>query len=351
MAQRFDTSGLRLAGEAVALAESVAIRPQFSRGVFSTSENGTVLYGTARHQLTQLVWIDREGRQIGAITNPGNYERAALSPDEKTVAVEVIDRHLETPDIWLVEAARGVTSRFTSAASAERMPVWSPDGTRLVFSSPRDGNPPSMFEKMTNGGEEHPFFKSDYLVQPTEWTRDGRFIVYGRRDPKTQWDVWVVPTAAGPQGDRQPAIYLQTPFNEHHGHLSADGKWMTYASDESGQWEVYVRAFPPGPARWQVSTGGGVEPRWRLDAKELFYVSLDGTLMAAAMEFDGPTARPAAPRELFSARFGLFGADMFRPVYAPGHDGRRFLVNIVAEQPAPPPVTMLLNWPAAIKTH
>jgi Tol biopolymer transport system component len=348
MTQRFDASSFRLLGEAMPLADEVAIRPQFSRGVFSAAENGTLLYGTTRHQKTQLVWLDRDGRQTGTITTPGRYERAALSPDEQTVAVEMIDPHLETPDLWLVETTRGVTSRFTSQPSAERMPVWSPDGTRLLFSSPRDGNPPSLFEKMADGGNEKPVFRSDVLLQPTDWSRNGH-IVYGRRDSKTQWDLWVVlATQDGRSIDRTPAIYLQTPFSEHHGHLSADGRWMAYASDESGRWEVYVGTFPFNGARWQVSTDGGVEPRWGPDGKELFYVSADGTLNAVAMQFDGTHARPGAPRALFKARFGEFGADMFRPVYSPSNDGRRFLANIVVEETAPSPVTMVLNWPAAL---
>ena len=351
MVQRFDVSTFRLVGDAVTLAESVAIRPQFSRGVFSTSENGTVLYGTLQHQITQLVWLDRDGKQIGTATSPGRYGRAALSDDEKMVAVEVIDPHLETPDIWLIETERRVVSRFTSDPGAERMALWSPDGTRLVFSAPRNGNPPSLFEKMSAGGSEQPLFKSDQLIQPTDWSRDGRFIVYARRDPWSQWDLWVVPASPDPQrGERKPELFLQTPFNEHHGHLSVDGRWMAYASDESGRSEVYLRAFPPQSSRWQISTDGGVEPRWRPDGKELFYVSPDGALMAVALQFHDMKVEPSTARALFKAHFGTFGAgDMWRPVYAPGDNGRRFLVNIVVEQTAPSPVTMVLNWPAALK--
>lgn len=348
LAQPFDTATFRLAGEAVPLAESVAIRPQFTRGVFSVSGTGTVLYGTSRHQITQLVWLDRDGRQVGRVTEPGRYERAALSPDDNTVAVEVIDPQLETPDIWMVETSRGVMSRFTSASSAERMPTWSPDGTRLVFSSPRDGNPPGLFEKMANGGDEKPFFGSDLIVQPTDWSRDGRVIVYARRDSRTQWDVWTVP--ADSEGrDRKPAIYRQTPFNEHHAHLSPDGRWMAYASDESGRWEVYVGAFPPVGGRWQISAAGGSEPRWRSDGKEVFYVSPDGTVIAVALQIERASIRPTAPRPMFKAHFGQFGSDMYRPVYAPASDGRRFLVNVVVEETAASPVTMILNWPAAMK--
>ena len=346
MAQAFDADSLRVVGDAAPLADSVAIRPQFAHGVFSTSETGTVMYGTNRHQVTRLVWLDRDGRMVGTATGPGRYERAALSPDERTVAVELIDPHIETQDIWLVDASREVMSRFTSEPSAERMPLWSPDGTRIVFSSPRDGRPPRLFEKATNGATERPFFESDLILQPTDWSRDGRFIVYGRRDSTTQWDIWVVPANAG-VAERKAAVYLQTPFNEHLGHLSPDGRWMAYGSDESGRWEVYVGEFPAG-GRWQVSAGGGVEPRWRADGKELFYVSPNGTLMSVALRFKQQSVLPVAPRPLFTARFGEFGAEIFRPVYAPSHDGQKFLANVVIEETSASPVTMILNWPAAV---
>lgn len=347
MAQAFDTTSLRVTGEAAPLAESVAIRPQFARGVFSTSDTGSLMYGTSRHQVTQLAWLDRDGRTVGTVTSPGRYQRAALSPDETAVAVEVIDPKTETPDIWLVDASRGVMTRFTFSPTAERMPLWSPDGTRLVFSSPRDGRPPRLFEKVTNGATETPFFESDLLLQPTDWSRDGRFVVYGRRDSKTQWDIWVVPADTG-GAERKPAVYRQTPFNEHHGHLSPDGRWMAYASDESGRWEVYIGEFPGRGGHWQISAGGGVEPRWRPDGKELYYVSPDGTLMAVTWRSDPQSALPAAAQPLFAARFGEFGAETFRPVYAPGQGGRRFLVNVVVEEITASPVTMILNWPDAL---
>jgi Tol biopolymer transport system component len=227
------------------------------------------------------------------------------------------------------------------------MPVWSPGGERLLFSSPRDGQPPRLFEKMVNGLDEKLVLASDLILQPTDWSRDGRFIIYGRRDSKTQWDIGIVP-AGGNDGERTSSVYLQTPFNEHHGHLSADGRWMAYASDESGRWEVYVGAFPARGSRRQVSTGGGSEPRWRADGKELYYVTPDGTVMAAVMSFDGDAALVASSQALFKARFGLFGSEMFRPVYTPADNGRRFLVNVVVEETAASPVTMILNWPAAV---
>ena len=309
LAQRFDTRDLQLVGEPVPIAEQVAIRPLFTRGVFSSSENGRLVYGTSRQAVTQLIWLDREGKQLGTVAKPGRYQRAALSADEKTVAAEIIDRHVQTPDIWLIETMRAVTSRFTSDAAAERMPLWSPDGSRIVFSSPREGYPPSLFQKKSTGaGGEELLFRSDRVIQPTDWSRDGRFIVYARQDPKTQWDLWVVPATPVPaNGERKPVLYLQTPFNEHHGHFSADGRWMAYSSDESGRWEVYVRAFPSAGARWQISRDGGVEPRWGRDGKELFYVSPGETLTTVAVQ---PAAefQASAPRALFKTRFAASGA-------------------------------------------
>lgn len=145
-----------------------------------------------------------------------------------------------------------------------------------------------------------------------------------------------------------PVSYLRTEFNEHHGHLSPDGRWMAYASDESGSWEVFVRAFPVPDNRWQISTAGGAEPRWRRDGKELFYVSADGTLMAVAVQLEADF-KASAPRALFRTHFGSFGAEYWRPVYVPAADGQRFLINTVISETSSSPVSVILNWPALLQ--
>jgi hypothetical protein len=201
------------------------------------------------------------------------------------------------------------------------------------------------------GGEEELFTRDDpQLHQVTDWSRDGKAIVYGRLDPSTKWDVWTAPTAAPPAGAaRTPVPYLRTEFNEHQGRLSPDGRWMAYVSDESGRWEVYVGAFPTrGPGAVQISTGGGFQPQWRHDGKELFYLAPDQMLMSVAASAEaGFTA--GAPRGLFKTRTEDRGARLsYDRDYLPAGDGRRFLINAVQE-PAPSAITVVLNWSAGIK--
>jgi hypothetical protein len=201
------------------------------------------------------------------------------------------------------------------------------------------------------GADERLFVSDDSQIhQVTDWSGDGRLIVYARLDPKTKWDLWIVPATADPANrDQKPVPYLQTEFNEHHGRLSPDGRWMAYTSDESGRPEVYVRAFPVPGARMQVSTDGGGHPRWRRDGKELFYQNADRLLMAATVKAD-TSFTAGAPRALFKMPVADRAAPMIgsETQFEPTGDGQRFLLNVVVEQPAPPPVTVILNWPALL---
>ena len=168
------------------------------------------------------------------------------------------------------------------------MPVWSPDGARIVFASAR-GTPPNLYQKASiGGGGDELLLKSTSNNQPTDWSSDGQFIVYARMDPTTQWDLWLLPMSGGQ--DRKPVPLLQTEFNEHLGRVSPDGRWIAYVSDESGSNEVYVRPFRgPGPKR-RISANGGSEPKWRGDGKELFYLAADGSVIAVGVRA-GPRPR------------------------------------------------------------
>jgi len=293
------------------------------------------------------MWLDREGQPAGSIPKPDGYERPALSPDGKVIAAEQIDPQTRTPDIWLIDTTRGVSWPLTANPAAERLAVWSPDGTRVAYSSRRGRNPPNIFQMMSNGtGSEELLLKSDVVVQPTDWSRDGRFIIYAALDPQTQWDLWYV--AVTPGGERAPVRYAVSPFNEHHGRLSPDGRWMAYVSDDSKRWQVSVCGFPECGARTLVSTDGGVEPRWGRDGRELFYVAPGGALMAAAVQ-SGSTFSAGTPRALFRHRFAGLNDEMWRPEYVPGADAQRFLVNGLVDERPLSPVTVVLNWTAGLR--
>jgi Tol biopolymer transport system component len=353
VAQRFDVDRRQLVGEPVPIAEGVALLPFFARGAFSVSDNGRLVFGSARDQITQLMWLDRNGNRVGTLAPPSTvHQRLDLSPDGRTVAVEIVDPETDNPDIWFMDTMRGVTSRFTFDPGPERFPLWSSDG-RILFSSTRGGRPPTLYHKISSGArDEELLFGSNVNLQPNDWSPDARLVVYQSLDPKTQWDLWTVPAGRDLAGrERTPEPYLRTPFNEYRGRFSPDGEWMAYVSDESGRSEVHVRAFPDGGTRWQVSTLGGIEPYWRRDGNELFYVSLDGSLMAvdvkATRDFE-----VGIPRTLFKTRIAVFGAgEGSKPVYIPTRDGQRFLINAVLEDASSSPVSVVLDWPAMLATR
>jgi Tol biopolymer transport system component len=174
-------------------------------------------------------------------------------------------------DIWVFDLGRGVRSRFTYDAALELGPLWAPDGRSILFASNRSG-PWDIYERRlddtgTSSGGERPVVVSSTDQHPQSLSPDGKVLVFTRRLPQTNQDLWVK------TADGREAPYLQTPFDEREAQLSPDGRWMAYASNESGGWEVYVRAFPATTARWKVSIDGGAEPRWRSDGGELFYVA------------------------------------------------------------------------------
>jgi serine/threonine protein kinase len=336
MAQPFDAEGLQVTGEAFPVVEDIRV---YGGGQpwphFSVSDSGVLVYMTGG-PTNQLTWFDRSGKQLGTVGPPGNYLQPRLSPDEKRAAFARRDSPAARPDIWVIELARGVASRLTSDPAADFLPVWSPDGSRIVFSSNREGSL-NLYQKLSSGaGGEEELLKSPGQKQVVDWSPDGRFILYFSAGANTKSDIWVLPL----EGDRKPYPLLQTEFAETGARFSADGRWVAYVSNETGTPEVYVREFQGSGGRWRVSTGGGNSPRWRRDGKELFYAS-GGKLMAVDVKASGSSFEPGVPKLLFETSVPL--------VFDVSGDGQRFLFLAPVEESSPEPIDVVLNWTADLK--
>ena len=340
MAQPFDARRLVLTGDAFPISgqiETTGVNPPY--GVFSTSEKGVLAFQTGTGAAAKLVWFDRTGKQVSVLGDAAAYSDPELSPDGKRASVSISDG--KQRDIWLYDLARGLRTRFTFAPTDELQSIWSPDGSRIVFNSRRKGHL-DLFQKSSSGaGSEDVLFEDNLEKYPLSWSPDGRFLLFDSFGSPTGLDLWVFPLS----GDRKPVPFLNTKFNESAGQFSPDGRWVAYQSDESGRNEVYVTPFPGPGGKWQISTGGGGLPRWRLDGNEIFYLAPDNKLMAAAVNGKGSRFEVGAVKPLFETR-AIVG---LRNRYAVAADGQRFLINTAPEQAASAPITVVLNWTAGLK--
>jgi Tol biopolymer transport system component len=340
MAQAFDADKLQLSGEAVPIAERVGRSLATALTLFSVSETGVLVYRSVATQQSQLAWFDRTGRQLGTVGEPGIYAGLRLSPDEKYIALQSPDNERGYQDIWSIEVARGTPRRLTFDPANDIYPTWSPDGSRIVFGSNRGGTV-NLYQKLSSGaGNDDLLFKSDDAKLPTDWSPDGRYILYQDQSQKG-FDLWVLPLFE----EQKPVIFRQTDYQEMYGRFSPDGRWIAYVSDESGKREVYVRSFPDSGGQWQISKGGGSQPRWRRDGKELFYLSPDRKLMAVEVNGSSGTFEAGIPKPLFDVRIGNAAGVSD---YEVARDGR-FLVNTLFEQNERSPVTVVMNWTADMK--
>jgi eukaryotic-like serine/threonine-protein kinase len=339
-AQRFDPRKIQVIGEAFPISQAIKHYAAINHAYFSISDNNTLVYLSGAPK-TQLLWFDRGGRLISAAGPEGKYDSFSLSPDGKRVAAGDADSRNNTFDIWLLELSRGNSSRFTFDSSDDSYPVWSPDGRRIVYASNREGLF-NLYQRASSGaGREEILFKSEARKYPTDWSRDGRFLIYITEDPVTKWDLWVLAL----DGSRKAAPFARTGFDEMQGQFSPDGRWIAYASEESDKWEVYVEPFPVTGSKWKISTGGGADPSWRRDGKELFYLAADKKLMAVEVKTDSLSFDAGIPRSLFGTR--VTGLTDSRNHYVVTPDGKQFLVNTVIEDATASPVNVVVNWTGA----
>jgi serine/threonine protein kinase len=346
MARRLDATGRgELVGNALTVADPVGWDGAIGIGAFSVSATGVIVHrphGPGRRQLT---WFDSTGKPAGVVGVPDadSLQYPELSRDSGRVA---IDRTvLNNRDVFLADVVRGLPGRFTFDAGNDAMPIWSPDGGRIVFRSNRKGAFDLYEKSSSRGGNETLLYESPENKIPNTWSPDGKSLLFTKLDPKTGYDVWVLPLESKSSGDRQPYSFVDTPFDDSQAAFSPNGQWVAYQSNEGGPLEIYVQPFPGPGAKQQISNGGGSSPRWRRDGKELFYLTPDAKLMAVPIGGQSSTMVEAGPPvALFQTRMsGLGGvAGNVRPQYDVAGDGR-FLMNITTEETISP-ITVILNW-------
>jgi serine/threonine protein kinase/dipeptidyl aminopeptidase/acylaminoacyl peptidase len=340
-AQRFNPERLRVEGDAIPVTDQIPVRMPIAPTQFSASVNGMLAYFTGPLGVrSQLAWFDRAGGRIADIGEPvSTTTRIELSPDRRKLAASLHDPVSRNVDIWIFDIGRGFRRRFTFDPANEFDAVWSPDGATIIFSSDRGGIF-GLYRKAANGlGAEELLYSSERPAWPMSWSADGKFLLFETTE-SPGGDLWVLPQPLGPAGASKPYAFLRTQFDEIEAQFSPNGKWVAYQSNESGQWEVYARPFPGfGPAQ-QISTGGGVRPRWRRDGGEIFYYDAANMVMAADMAERGGALQIGKPHRLF----GPAPTDAWYDVSA---DGRLFLERIPQAENGQAAIMIVQNWPAA----
>ena len=335
-----DESRAVISGGPTVVANAVGFQPSTYWVAFTVAANGTLIYNTsAGAVLSQLTWMDRAGKTLGTIGQPGVMANPTISPDGSRVALDVTDQKANNVDIWIENAIGTGSSRFTFDPAEEVAGVWSRDGNLLAYRKAGTVLGQGLQLKKASGLEPEKLIfnvKGEDDVIPNSWSEDGQQILCEYQSPSGS-HLAVEPAAGG-----TPAPFKSGPGNQTNGQISPDGKWVAYASDESGNWEIYVTTFPGAAGKWQVSSGGGTEPRWRGDGKEIFYIGPTGVLTAVPVNA-GTTFSTGTPTPLFQihARAPISSTDVF--TYDVAKDGKRFLVNRYIKPDQIAPLNIVLN--------
>jgi serine/threonine protein kinase len=324
VARRFDLARGVLTNDVITLATSV--------GPFSVSPSGTIAHRADRRDQTRMAWFDRTGHLVGQLAAVLNGPE--ISPDGRHLTG---DRTVAgNRDVWLMDAVRGGLTRLTSHSAVDGYPLWSPDGGRIAFHSQRNGTIDLWIRPSNGVGAEELLLATPDAEWPMHWSADGRFLLYQRSDLGAGFDLWALPMIGA---DRTPIPVATAPFVERMGEFSPDGRWVAFETDESGRPEVVVQAFPEPHGRWPVSTEGGQAPRWSADGHEIYFVSLDGTLIAVPVLASGQTFEPGSATPLFQSHLP---PQVFKYQYAVSRDGR-FLINFVVAEASALPINLILN--------
>ncbi|MET0621066.1 MAG: protein kinase [Thermoanaerobaculia bacterium] len=341
MATPFDEGRLAVSGSAVRVASDVNFDRGIWRGVFSVSQNGMLVLQSARDTgRGQLLWVDTSGKVLNTIGERTEAFALRIAPDGRRASVVEGDPN---NDIWIYDLERGVRTRLTTDAQVQMSPVWSPDGSEILF----DGGERAIDADFTvrrisalGGGEGRVAWRSKERLEATDWSRDGRYALFDRGNILAT-DVWAYPLA-----EPEKAFPLvQTANLDGDGRFSPDGRWVSYMSLQSTRFEVYVTAFPAAGARWQVSASGGTDARWAPDGKTIYFLSLDNQVMAVPVDGSGAEFHVGKAEPLFP--INVFVGPRISSGFEVAPDGKRFLVNSAGDVEAPR-VVLISNWTSAL---
>ena len=345
----FDLKRLEVTGQPAPILEGVVTNPAVGVAQFSFSETGNLAYiaGGSGGENVSIYWMDREGKFTPLRETPGNYHNPAFSPDGKRLALEISDG--KRNDIWVYEWERDTLARLTFAGETNSYPVWTPDGKRITFSSQEKGGPLNLWWIRADGaGNPQRLTESKNFEYPRSWRPDGKVLAFTQLNPNTNFDILTLPM----EGDEktgwkpgEPTPFLNTGFLEVQPAFSPDGRWLAYSSNESEDYEVYVRPFPGPGGKWQISTGGGQYPKWSRNGKELFYRTTESKLMVASYTASGDSFSADKPQLWSPGQFTDRGLGFYNFDLHP--DGKRFAVLKAPgteRDAAMNKVNVVLNW-------
>ena len=341
--QRFDSDLLQLQGEVIPLATEVQTADRSVSGVtgaFTVSQTGVLAYQAPSRILTELTWFDRQGKKLSTIGDVGDYTDVAISPDGGRVVTSVMDPAYGTRDLWTFDGARGLSERLTFGPGDDFGANWSADGTRLFFSSRRQGGV-HLYEKAADSSIAETLVREDDLGKFNPHpSPDGQHLIFvSGGGIIMRSDIWVLARS----GTGVARAFIETPFVESQPQFSPDGRWVAFMSNKSGRPEVYVTTFPRGDRETRVSVNGGSMPRWNRNNREIFYVAPDATLTTAAVDLSDELVTVSPARPLFRIRSRPGRLDAFPYAVAPAGD--RILLNAFIEE-LTTPITLVVNWQA-----